>query len=215
MSASLSSTLDLIGAIRSHFQRRSAGHDAIGREIERVISLLDPLPSLNGTFSGSGHHSTRHLEAAFKGGSAATADLLNAIVPVAFDLPWRYSYDKRNDAPGLEDDMAWAELIGPEAPFKSSRVCLGLTLIGPETLYPAHAHPAIELYYVVAGTATWTANGISRRNPPGSFILHPSNVIHAMQTHHEPLLAAYSWSGEDVTTLSAYTPSAQRRLPVL
>lgn len=37
-------------------------------------------------------------------------------------------------------------------------------------------------------------------------ILHPSNVIHAMETHDEPLLAAYTWSG-DVHTLSAYAKS--------
>jgi hypothetical protein len=139
-------------------------------------------------------------------GSNLTSDLLAAIRPVAFDLPWRYSYATRDDAPGLEDNMAFAEIIGPEAPFKSSSVCLGLTLIGPETLYPSHEHPAIELYYVAAGTATWIANGIPGLNPPGTFILHPSQIVHAMQTHREPLLAVYSWSGEDVKTLSAYTP---------
>lgn len=208
MSASLSSILRLIGAIRSYFQVRSTGQDALGKEIARVVSLLEPLPPLAGTFSNSGHLCTRYLDAAFKGGSVATADLLAAIVPVAFDLPWRYSYDKRYDAPGLENDMAWAELVGPEAPFKSKNVCLGLTLIGPETLYPSHAHPAIEIYYVVAGTATWIADGNASRNPPGTFILHPSNVVHAMQTHRQPLLAAYSWSGQDITTLSAYTSSA-------
>jgi hypothetical protein len=43
--------------------------------------------------------------------------------------------------------------------------------------------------------------------PPGAFILHPSQAIHAMQTHAEPLLAIYTWSGADVRTASVYTPS--------
>jgi mannose-6-phosphate isomerase-like protein (cupin superfamily) len=203
--------LALIEVIKTHFQRRQAKSDTVTQEIAKVLSLLDPLPALVGTFQRNHHPSTRHLEAALFSGNASTTDLLAAIRPVAFDLPWRYSYAKRADAPGLEENMAFAEIIGPEAPFKSDRVCLGLTLIGPETLYPAHAHPAVELYYVAAGTATWTANGIANRNPPGVFILHPSQVVHTMQTHREPLLAVYSWSGEDVKTLSAYTSPTNKR----
>ena len=124
---------------------------------------------------------------------------------MAYDLTWRYSYSKRDDAPGLEANMSFAEIIGPEAPFKSRKVCLGMTLIGPHQWYPAHAHPAIELYEVVAGIAIWVANDVARLNPPGTFILHPSQTIHAMQTHNDPLLAVYSWTGEDVITLSTYT----------
>jgi gentisate 1,2-dioxygenase len=107
----------------------------------------------------------------------------------------------------LGQNIAFAEIVGPAAPFRSDSVCLGLTLIGPETLYPAHRHPAIELYYVVAGIATWTLVGVSQDNPPGTFILHPSQAIHAMRTHAEPLLAIYSWSGSDVRTTSVYTSS--------
>jgi hypothetical protein len=209
MSTQERSMFDLLGIIRKHLQRRQAPVDAVGKEAAKVLSLLEPLPALVGTFSRSTHPSTRHLDAAFQAGNASTADLLAAIRPVAFDLPWRYSYAERNDAPGLEDKMAFAEIIGPEAPFKSQSICIGLTLIGPETLYPSHAHPAIELYYVAAGTAAWIANGISSRNPPASFILHPSQTVHAMQTYREPLLAVYSWSGEDVKTLSTYTTSGE------
>jgi quercetin dioxygenase-like cupin family protein len=203
------SIFDLIGAIQNHLQQRKVTGDTVGKEAARVLSLLEPLPTLAGTFSRSTHPSTRHLDAAFEAGNASTVDLLAAIRPVAFDLPWRYSYAKRDDAPGLEDNMAFAEIIGPEAPFKSHSVCIGLTLIGPETVYPSHVHPATELYYVAAGTATWIANGIPSRNPPGAFILHPSQFVHAMQTYQEPLLAVYSWSGEDLETLSAYTTSGK------
>jgi hypothetical protein len=202
---SSSPILALVETIKIHFRRRQYLSDAVGEEIGRVLALLEPLPPLTGSFSRSDHPSTRHLEAALAGGGESTADLLAAIRPVVYDLPWRYSYAKRDDKPGLEDNMAFAEIIGPEAPYPSDRVCLGLTLIGPETLYPVHTHPAIELYSVAAGTATWTADGVATRNVPGAFILHPSQIVHAMQTHREPLLAVYSWSGADVKTLSAYT----------
>jgi len=205
MTTDVSSVLKLIGRIQANLRQRTMTDDAIGKEAARVLELLEPLPPIEGTFSRSSHPSVRYLDAALEAGNASTVGLLDAIRPVAFELPWRYSYEKRDDAPGLENNMAFAEIIGPEAPYRSPSVCIGLTLIGPRTLYPLHSHPAIELYYVAAGTAIWIANGIPSLNRPGTFILHPSQVIHAMQTYEEPLLAVYSWSGEDVKTLSAYT----------
>jgi quercetin dioxygenase-like cupin family protein len=77
-------------------------------------------------------------------------------------------------------------------------------LIAPETRYPPHAHPAIETYLVIAGTALWslgTAPGAAQ--PPGALILHPSGEAHAMRTQAEPLLAIWSWRG-DVTSPSVY-----------
>jgi hypothetical protein len=210
MSSNLPFILKLIGTIQTHLQQRTVTDDAVGKEAARVLELLESLPLIEGTFSRSSHPSTRYLNAAFEAGNASTVNLLDAIRPVALDLPWRYSYAKRDDAPGLEDRIAFAEIIGPEAPFKSQKICLGLTLIGPNTLYPSHVHPAIELYYVAAGTTSWIASGVSTLNCPGTFILHHSMVVHAMQTHLEPLLAVYSWSGEDVKTLSAYAPFRSR-----
>ncbi len=197
--------LKLIDVAKSHLQRGKAHQGAIGDETSRVLGLLQTVPPLTGVFSPNTHPLTRHLEAAFGAASPATADLVAAIRPVASILPWTYGYEKRDDFPGLENAMGWAEIIGPEAPFRSQSVCLGLTLIGPETLYPAHAHPAVELYYVIAGNAQWTAAGVTHTNPPGTFILHPSEVIHTMKTGGEPLLALYTWSGTDVKTTSYFT----------
>jgi hypothetical protein len=197
--------LQLIEAMELRLNQRAVTLDDVGLEAARVQALLSPLPALTGIFPKSEHPSTRYLDAALAAGDNATDHLLAAIRSVAFHLPWRYSYARRSDAPGLQNNMAFAEIIGPAAPYVSERVCLGLTLIGPNTFYPPHWHPAIELYYVAAGEATWTANGLSRRNPPGTFILHGPKVIHAMQTHQEPLLAVYTWSGEDIRSPSVYT----------
>jgi quercetin dioxygenase-like cupin family protein len=137
------------------------------------------------------------------GDNAPIAAVFDAFLPHLDALPWRYSYEPRSDAPDISERMAWAELVGPIAPFHSDKVCLGLTAIGPRLLYPLHYHPAAETYLVVSGTASWTAAGMTRRHPPGTLILHPSNIVHAMETGDEPLLAAYAWTG-DVETLSAY-----------
>jgi mannose-6-phosphate isomerase-like protein (cupin superfamily) len=129
--------------------------------------------------------------------------LFNTFQPLLQSLPWRYGYTPRADVPGLENRMAWAELVGPVAPWRSDKLCLGLTAISPQTRYPEHAHPAVEVYYVLSGNALWTADGVTHTRPPGSFILHPSGTIHVMETRAEALLAVYTWSG-DVHSPSVY-----------
>lgn len=95
-------------------------------------------------------------------------------------------------------------IIGPEAPYQCDSFCFGVTLIVSDSLYPVHYHPAIELYYVLSGTAEWTLEGKTALQKLGNFILHPANAVHAMRTGKEPLLAIYTWSGDDVVTLSQY-----------
>ena len=69
-----------------------------------------------------------------------------------------------------------------------------LTLQAPDVAYPAHAHPAVELYQVVSGTATWwrTSDGQQRRLP-GEVLLHGSGEAHAMRTWGMPLLSVCIW----------------------
>lgn len=186
----------LLEAMRRHVAAGLGQGGAVGAEIARVLAALDSArPWSAASVPPSLHPSLRAL-AAF-GDKDAILD--GCFLPRAAHLPWRYGYESRPDAPGLEDRMAWAELIGPKAPIVSNAVGFGLTLIGPWTYYRPHRHPAVELYAVVAGTAFWTADGITDLRPPGSFILHPENVVHAMQTKDEPLLAVYSWTGDIVS----------------
>lgn len=191
----------LIAAIEATFAQRKPGEFGL----DHVLALLEPLPPLTDEFTRSTHSVTRHIGAALQAGNESTVALLEVVRPVIRFLRWRYSYRARAGAGSLGDNVAFAELVGPEAPFRSDSVCLGLTLIAPATLYPSHRHPAIETYYVLAGTAIWTLDGVSRENPPGTYILHPSQAVHSMQTHAEPLLAIYTWSGPDVRTPSVYT----------
>ncbi len=201
--------LAFLAAVKAAFIRRVPADDAVGLEMRRVRVELDRLPPATGSFPKSNHEIGRHIRAALQAGNPASAALVRTIVPVIRFLPWRYSYPPRADAPSLGQNIAFAEIVGPAAPFHSDAVCLGLTLIAPRTLYPAHRHPAVELYHVLTGTAAWTLNGVARDNPPGAFILHSSQAVHAMETRDEPLLALYTWSGADVRSPSVYVAPAQ------
>ncbi|HVJ06658.1 MAG TPA: dimethylsulfonioproprionate lyase family protein, partial [Candidatus Saccharimonadales bacterium] len=153
--------LKLVDVIKARFAERAAVNDAIGQESALVLSLLQPLPPFSGTFSPSRHPAIRHLDAALRPGDSSDPSILEAIHVIAFNLPWQYAYPERADSPRLQEKIAFAEIIGPDAPFRSDHVCLGVTLIGPDTFYPPHRHPATELYLVVAGEATWTAGKAS------------------------------------------------------
>ncbi|MDR2637018.1 MAG: cupin domain-containing protein [Zoogloeaceae bacterium] len=202
--------LAAVEAIRQHFAARLAARretPEITEELERVLALLAAVDFSQADtkhLQASGHPVVRQLRrvGAPRGDAPAKA-IFQAFLPHLEALPWRYSYAPRPDAPDIGERMAWAELVGPIAPFHSDKVCLGLTAIGPGLLYPLHYHPAVETYLVVSGTAAWTADGVTRQHPPGTLILHPANLVHAMQAGDEPLLAAYAWTGE-VETLSMY-----------
>lgn len=193
----------LLKAMREQFRTGSLSAEAEA-ERQSVGALLDAAGKVPLPCRPSAHRVVEVLPMALELLERQSPALALALAPIADGLPWRYSYQPRSDHPGLEGRMAWAEIVGPpQSLFPSQEVCFGLTLIGPHTHYPAHFHPAVELYQVVAGTAHWQLDGRWSPQPPGQFILHPANAVHAMRTEDEPLLAIYSWSG-DIHTLSSY-----------
>ena len=192
----------LIEESKRFLNERAQMDDDIGQEAAKFVAREIPAP--RGTFEKSDSPLIRWIEDSAKHGSSETANLLKALKPALPFLPWKYNYEPRADMPDLGNRMGWGEILGPEAPYHDEHFCFGFTLLGKNTLYPAHYHPATELYVVLSGLAVWTLDGVSKVRGPGEFILHPSNHVHSMQTRDEPLLALYTWSGEDVVTLSKY-----------
>nr|WP_210313375.1 dimethylsulfonioproprionate lyase family protein [Rhodopseudomonas rhenobacensis] len=193
----------MLAALGLWFADQTGVSAEAAEEIRSVESRLAGLATQPANWQPTGHPLTRHLPLALDLADRVAPNIATALRPLAARLPWRYGYAPRSDAAGLENAMGWAELIGPVAPIVSSEVCFGLTLIGPHSFYPPHRHPAVELYRVVVGHPEWTVGSDSAVLAPGSAILHRSNVVHAMRTDHEPLLAIYSWSG-DVETSSIW-----------
>ena len=192
----------LIDESKRFLNERAQIDDDIGQEAAKFVAREIPAPS--GTFEKSDSPLIRWIEDSAKHGSSETANLLKALKPALPFLPWKYNYEPRPDMPDLGNQMGWGEILGPEAPYHDEHFCFGFTLLGKNTFYPAHYHPATELYVVLSGHAEWTLDGVSKVRNPGEFILHPSNHVHSMRISDEPLLALYTWSGEDVVTLSKY-----------
>ncbi|MDR3437420.1 dimethylsulfonioproprionate lyase family protein [Telmatospirillum sp.] len=190
------SLLDLLALMQGHFAEGLTVEGVASPEAALVLSLLPDDPALPLAQLAPSSHPVAALVAATHGLDPAWTEVLGSLAPV---LPWRFTYAPRADAPGLENRMAWAEIVGPAAPLRNDRVGFGLTFIDRDTYYLPHRHPAVELYNVVTGRALWTLDGVTAPRPPGSFILHPSSAVHAMRTLGDPMLAIYSWSGDIVS----------------
>lgn len=128
--------------------------------------------------------------------------LLDVIASCRQALVWNSSESAYGDLPKYRhflDNYAFTVLVGPaqhglESLYHDSALLCGLTIQAPGIYYPAHAHPAIEIYAVAGGTARWLRGkeGWTPR-PPGSVILHESGVAHALETGDEPTLALFAW----------------------
>jgi mannose-6-phosphate isomerase-like protein (cupin superfamily) len=189
---------DLVAAIR-HIWANAASRADIGEDISDLLAATVQLPATHPRAPDPASAAALAWLPPASGGPLGEICALTKAAASA--LPWHYSY---NSEDGLAARIAFADLLGPEGPLKCDHIRLGLTLVAPHTLYAMHAHPARELYYIVAGHAAWTAGTVIRHPPPGDFVLHPSGVPHAMQTAADALLAVYVWRG-DIMTAPFYT----------
>jgi len=138
------------------------------------------------------------IAAAVRGGSSL-GTLVDRLVP---HFSWTQNPNYRRDPPdpGFLDRYGYAVIVGPEdgppALAVDPRVAIGVLLLGPDTHYPLHSHPAVEVYYTLTEGEWWRHPGPWRREPPGSAIHHVPNIPHATRTGADPLLAIYLWTGD-------------------
>ncbi len=130
------------------------------------------------------------------------AALGRAALANADGLEWISIYQAYQDDPALAgflDNYAIVRLVGPRGPLVCEDMTAALTLQGPNTFYPPHAHKQEEVYGVLAGSATWQRGAepwVSRAAE--EIFLHPGGVRHATRTAGEPLLSLACWT-RDVT----------------
>jgi len=118
------------------------------------------------------------------------------------------NYRRAPPTPSFLANYGYAVLAGPPggapALVSDPHLAFGVLLLGPRTEYPAHHHPAAELYvplsradWAKANAAGGEAEYVSRE--PGCVIHHPPNLVHATRTRDTPLAALYLWAGDLAT----------------
>ena len=186
-------------AISSHLKRLAG--EGVGEVLSRLdeqetgaASVLIPepttLPVLN------------HLDSCLKEASLFDAAISQAIADLRPYLQWRQS-KAYNDAllgTGFIENYGWCEVIGPNGLFQGNDFLLGLLMLGPNTHYRDHFHPAPELYWPLTSNTEWR-KGDEKLTPKaaGTVIWHQPNVIHATKTGAAPLLTIWSWTRDTAT----------------
>lgn len=136
----------------------------------------------------------RHLDrvAAIAGGSR----LVERLVEDRPALSWGQTYGEADFGRRFVENYCWVEMIGTRGHFVCDRLAAGFLILGPELHYPDHRHVAEEIYIPLTGGAEWRMGDEPFTvRPAGAAIHHRSNVVHAMKTGAEPLLALYLWRG--------------------
>jgi hypothetical protein len=193
------SSLAVARAIAEHLARETVvtpDQEHLRRSALAAVPRADWRPGGGRTYSDV-------LASAITLGRAGPLAAIAAALAATSGLPWQYHYTPRPGEADLGDRIGFAELIGPDGPLIAPACRVGFTLMAPDTVYPMHRHPAIELYLVIAGHAEWATPAGGRILPPGEGVLHATNLPHAMRTFGEPLLALYGWHG-DIDTPPTY-----------
>ncbi|WP_296599663.1 dimethylsulfonioproprionate lyase family protein [Phenylobacterium sp.] len=164
--------------------------------------------------AGSALDVLRRLPAAAAGAPSGAFDAVARLAGLAGELRWRQTYGSDEADEVFLANYGWTELAGTDGLVADPAISAGLLLLGPQTLYPAHSHPAVERYVPLSGAAEWWDEDRGwRLEPPLSFILHRAGVRHAMRTGREPLLAYFHWSGPGISERSRFSAAPFRPTP--
>ena len=142
----------------------------------------------------------RHWEPLLDVASAqGQGDLADALRPLGGALGWMSGGDFYGPAASaLGDKLAYADVVGPYGGlFAAGGYHIGPIIFGPHMDYPAHAHPAAEFYYLLAGHGEWLRGDEAwTARPPGSLFYHSPNMPHAARTADQPVLALVCLFGD-------------------
>ena len=167
--------------------------DALTRVVPAEMGPLASLPVVD-----------KHLEASRQTGVGVPADLaLQMVDRTSWASPYP-DYAGEPDMDAMRSAYAYTPIIGQaesailltagSAPYLSDEVSAGLVLQGPGVVYPPHVHKAVEIYWVISGTADWQRGDEWSTHGPGATIFHDTGVRHATTTGDGPQLLLFAWA---------------------
>ena len=177
--------------------------DAAAAPFAAALGTIDPPRTLPGRAGGDPPRAALvgrlPRRRARPGRSSARCGALQALRP-ALTFTQNPNYVAAPPSPAFLERYGYAVLAGPPsgppALVAHPGLAFGVLLLGPETTYPTHVHPAAELYLPL-GRARWSAGGRPLvERPAGTPIVHVPDEPHATQTAETPLAALYVWLGE-------------------
>ena len=134
-----------------------------------------------------------HLDVALshaERGPADLAQLARAVRTLSSQIAWRR---RSGGDDAFENGHANADLVGTSELALEQRddVWIGLSLMAPGITYPDHHHLPEEVYLVLSG-GEWRQNASPWHAPGlGGIVYNRPDIVHAMRSGHEPLLAVW------------------------
>ncbi len=131
-------------------------------------------------------------------GNSKLASLYEASRKAFGFVRWTEFYEEDNWSRSFLSNFANGEGVGPDGRLYDENLILGLFIFGPNSHYPAHAHPAEEFYLILSGEPTWQigADTPYETQKPGDVMIHCKNESHSFRTGDEPLFCVFGWRGE-------------------
>jgi mannose-6-phosphate isomerase-like protein (cupin superfamily) len=191
-----------IGRLVQELVNDLAWRKSASPELSAVLAALNSLDLAEGFAAPQSDPivpGLRHIPAVIEQvSSESSGSLPEAALATAGYAAWSTFYARSEWSDAFVDDIAVGVLISPNGPLVSSSVIVGLFLQGSYTSYPAHAHPAAEVYRVLSGVPEFQvgSGGEHREQRPGSVVVHHSDELHAIRTGRSPLFAVYVWIGD-------------------
>ena len=124
-------------------------------------------------------------------GPAPVPALAAALSDLSSELQWKRRNNAPPDGSSFHDGHANALVVGPGGMEERDDVWLGISLLAPRVRYPDHRHSPEEVYVSLAGGSWWNTNMDWTTPGPGGLIYNEPNVMHAMRTDAQPLLAIW------------------------
>jgi hypothetical protein len=178
-----------------------------GEASETIVSAAKPIfEALQKSAGGQGNFAPERLpvcdalESALhlaSTGPAPIPELAAALKDLSPHLQWKRRNSSSPDGTSFHDGHANAFVAGPGGLEEREDVWVGISLLAPHVRYPDHRHRPEEVYVSLAGGAWWNANMDWTTPGPSGLIYNEPNVLHAMRTEEQPLLAIWClWVGK-------------------
>lgn len=170
------------------------GDTCIGEAAGRIFSALRTPAAQGAPVAAARVPVCHHLPAALERARSLAghvADLANAFAAIEPQLRWKTRPGAEAHGEQFFSHHANANIVGAEGIETREDVWIGVSLMAPGTRYPDHRHPPEEIYVVLSdgewcNTETpWHAPGI------GNLVYNPPNIVHAMRSAQQPLLALW------------------------
>ncbi len=201
----------LVAALRSRLHQGSDFPiDACERFEAGLAGLRGPVQIPRGTTGAEIPLAVlKKLPEALDAAREGVPDLAEPLSKMAPALRWTQSYRDRPPSSDFLDRYGYAQFVGPASVptlMTSDRLAFGVLFLAPGTLYPAHAHPAEELYVPLAPARWLRGEEKWRERQAGDLVHHASGMVHATEAGTAPLLSLYLWLG-DLATGARILPS--------